>query len=252
MSSNKKTNLSNEMLGSEEDGNTSRRSKNSKKKKKSKPQSSRSETSSPLENESELSSKAKRKKKMLQIGADIDEEKALEYDDDMNEHGNNRDTSTRKKKDRKKKKLLQQQMMSESEYSGSTISSNRYNERGRNNMQPLSVHSESHYDNGYIDYDHDHDDYMSAMGNNDPIDDYGPDYDLSEEDEEEPRFKYSTADLADDGWRNQKCCLLASGFLFILIAITVSIIMAKLQNRGEERLLFPSQGVRRAHPFLSP
>jgi hypothetical protein len=52
---------------------------------------------------------------------------------------------------------------------------------------------------------------------------------------EEPRFKYSTADLADDSPRNTKCCLIAMCILCIIVAIAVSITMVKLQEDSNEK-----------------
>ena len=73
---------------------------------------------------------------------------------------------------------------------------------------------------------------LSDVGDDDPIDSYhnryNRGYDMDEEeDDDEPRFKYSTAELADQGCRSTRCCLIAAGIFFILIAIGVSILMAK-------------------------
>jgi hypothetical protein len=52
---------------------------------------------------------------------------------------------------------------------------------------------------------------------------------------EEPRFKYSTADLAHDSPRNTKCCMIAMCILCIIVAIAVSITMVKLQENSDEK-----------------
>jgi hypothetical protein len=259
MSSQKKTNLSDEMLGmpSDKDSNSPRLSKNIKKKKKSKTQSPRTETSPAFSNESDISSKKKKKKKKKksQIDDDIDQVDAIEYNDDKNERSNSHNAPTRKKKERKEKRSLE--IIDESgnayarnDYSGSIMgssmpSSKKHNERVRNNRQPQPMRTGSHHDNGYIEYDRD--DYMSEMGNNDPVDGYGQDYDMEEDDEEEPRFKYSTADLADNGFRSTNCCLLLAGAFFILIAIVGSVLMVKLPEKNNRRLLSPRQHVRGAN-----
>ena len=237
-------------MPSDEDIRPRTKSKTSKKKE-SKAQS-RSETNLSFDSESDMTSKAKRKKKMAQLGGDIVEEKVLEYDGGANEQTYNHNSETRKKRNRKQKRSPhtlvngnddiytrndydEEQIAphSRSNMGGSTVSSNKYNGRVRNNGQP-SLRAENHFNKGYVEYDHG--DYMSEMGNNDPIDEYGQDYDMSEEeDEEEPRFKYSTADLSDGGFRSQKCCLLSAGAFFILIAIAVSILMMKLLNKDDER-----------------
>lgn len=101
--------------------------------------------------------------------------------------------------------------------------------------------SEEYNNDDFGEYDHD-DDCMSDVGDVDPVDGYAPEYamiedDLNEEDEEEPRFKYSTVDLADSGCRNSRCCLIVAGFFFVLVAIGVSILMNNLINKNDQRLL---------------
>jgi len=234
-----------------EDDNHGRSSKKLKKKKNPKTQSQRLESSPEFDNENDMS----------QIVDDIDQDNAIEYDDDTNEHSNNHSTMTRKKKERKKKRTTHE-IMEENEnihahntyeeeqtlpYSSSSmdskVSSKKYNERVRNNGKPPPMRAESHDDYGHVEYDHD--DYMSEMENIDHVDDYSQDY--SEEDEEEPRFKYSTADLADGGFRDTKCCLIAAGIFFILIAIGMSIFMAKLNKSDDRRSLSPMQHLRGAN-----
>ncbi|KAL3917500.1 MAG: hypothetical protein SGILL_004684, partial [Bacillariaceae sp.] len=66
----------------------------------------------------------------------------------------------------------------------------------------------------------------------DPVDNYN----LSGDDiDDEPRFKYSTAELPDSSSRNTKCCLLAMCVLCIIVAIAVSIIMVKVPKNKEEQ-----------------
>jgi len=223
------------------------RSKSKHSEKKSLKKESRHANSSSFDSESDMPSKSNRKTKKSQIGGYIDEEKATEYEGDMNSHHSH----TRRKRDRKQKKSsrsvvdgdeeAQTAPNSSSNMGGSTMTSKKHKGRGRNNGQ-FPMHSENHYDDGFVGYDHP--DYMSEMGNHDPIDDYGEDYDMSDDDEEEPRFKYSTADLADGDFRSQKCCLITAGAFFILIAIAVSIILMKLQNKNDNRLLSLSQHLR--------
>ncbi len=219
----------------------------SKSEKKSSKKKSRYTNSSSFDSESDMPSKSNRKKKKSHIGGYIDEEKATEYDSDMNNHH----SQTRRKRDRKQKKSsrsvvdgdeeAQTAPNSSSNMGGSAVTSKKHRGRERNNGQ-FSMHSENHYDDGFMGYDHP--DYMSEMGNQDPIDDYGEDYDMSDDDEEEPRFKYSTADLANGDFRSQKCCLIVAGAFFILIAIAVSIILMRLQNKNDKRLLSLSQHLR--------
>ena len=66
----------------------------------------------------------------------------------------------------------------------------------------------------------------------DPVDNYN----LSgDEIDDEPRFKYSTAELPDNSSRNTRCCLMAMCILCIIVAIVVSIVMVKVpQNKQEE------------------
>lgn len=250
MSSQKKTKLSHDMLGMVSSDKDSRPSKHTKKKKKSKTQSPRTETTSAFSSESDISSKKKKKKKkkMSQMDDDdVDEVNAIEYNGDENERGNNcHKAPTRKKKNRKKK--ISQEMLNENgniyalnDHAGSVMGSSKvspskkHNERVRNDRQPQPMHIGSHHDNGYVEYDHD--DYMSEMGNNDPADGYGQGYDMEEDDEEEPRFKYSTADLANNSCRNTNCCLAVAVAFFILIAIAGSILLVKLQKNDDTRRL---------------
>ncbi|KAL3920884.1 MAG: hypothetical protein SGILL_003038, partial [Bacillariaceae sp.] len=66
----------------------------------------------------------------------------------------------------------------------------------------------------------------------DPVDNYN----LSgDEIDDEPRFKYSTAELPDNSSRNTRCCLMAMCILCIIVAIAVSIVMVKVpKNKQEE------------------
>lgn len=218
----------------DEDKESQRQSKKSVKK-----NSKKKKTSSSVDNQSDMPSEAKKKKKKSQARGYIDEHKGAEYDEDMNENAYNHNPQTRKKRDRKQKKSSKAAVDGNEE-------ENRKG-RVRNNGQP-HMHSESHFDNGYIEYDQG--DYMSEMGNHDPIDEYGEDYEMSDDDEEEPRFKYSTADLAHGNFRSQKCCLITAGAFFILIAIAVSILMLKLPKKNDVRLLSASHHVRGAKTFL--
>jgi len=192
--------------------------------------SSRSKGGPSVDGGSDISSKAKRTKKMSRIGADIDEEKAIEYGDDVNENTYIHKSHTRKKREPKSNDDEHMPAYSESNMGSSALSSKKYSGRDRSNGQSSSG-SASGYDNRHIEYDHD--DYMSEMGNHDPIDEYGRNYD-SEEDEEDPRFKYSTAHLSDGDFRNQNCCLIGAGACFILIAIAGSVLMLKLTKGNDD------------------
>jgi len=67
----------------------------------------------------------------------------------------------------------------------------------------------------------------------DPVDNY----DLSPEDDidDEPRFKYSTAELADSP-RNTTCCIVTMCILCIIVAIALSVTAVKVaQKKDEER-----------------
>jgi len=202
------------------------------KKKSTKSQSIRTENSSTVDNESEMSTKKKKKKKKTpQIDNDMNLDNDAEYAEDFNEQSNDYMYSRN-----------HQEEDQSLPYSGSTMdssmpSSKMYNDRGRNGRPP-PMYMESHNENGIAEYDDG--DYMSEIGNMDPVDAYNQDYDMSEDDEEEPRFKYSTADLDDGDCRNTRCCLIAAGLFFILIAILVSVFMAKMMNNKDRRRLFTS------------
>jgi hypothetical protein len=59
--------------------------------------------------------------------------------------------------------------------------------------------------------------------------------------EEEPRFKYSTADLNDSSPRNSTCCLVSMCLLCLVVAITLSVVLAKVfQNKEDENAKTPS------------
>jgi len=227
-----------------EDSNTQTPPNKSKKKKKPKKKSSRSETGLASDNERST----QKMKKVSQIDDDFDQDNAIKYEDGINEHSSNHNAPRRKKE--RTKRSSSQEVMDESEnihYRNNYENEQNqyeYDERGRNNSQ--LPHMQSHDDKGYIEYDQN--DYMSEMGNMDPIDDYDQDqdYDLSEDEEEEPRFKYSTAELADGGFRDTNCCLIAAGVFFIVIAILGSVLMSRLQNTDNRRMLSPIQYVRGA------
>ena len=238
-----------EFIADFDDGNGQMQSKKSKKKS-TKAQSARS-AGSAIANKSDIPTKKKKKKKKT---SQIDDDDVNQRNDDgsvdnFNEQSSNYDNVARKKDRNKmrpphKRNDINGNVYRRDEYeeqplpySSSTIESGtmsrRYNDRGRNNGHPPSMHMESHDENGFTEYDNG--DYMSEMGNLDPVDGYNQDYDMSEEDEEEPRFKYSTADLDDGDCRNTRCCLIAAGAFFVFIAILVSIFMAKIMNKDDRR-----------------
>jgi len=218
------------------DGSANR--KKSKKKGSTKSQSERTENSSTVDNESDMSTKKKKKKKKTpQIDSDMNLDNDAEYVEDFNEQSNNYMHSRNHHEEDQSLR-----------YSGSTMdssmpSSKMYNDRGRNGRPP-PMHMETHNENGFIEYDDG--DYMSEIGNMDPVDAYNQDYDMSEDDEEEPRFKYSTADLDDGDCRNTRCCLIAAGLFFILIAILVSVFMSKMMNKDRRRLFTSIRSLRSA------
>ena len=51
---------------------------------------------------------------------------------------------------------------------------------------------------------------------------------------EEQRFKYSTADLANDSKRNTTCCIVAMCIVCLAVAIAVSIVMARSIDPGDD------------------
>ena len=56
-----------------------------------------------------------------------------------------------------------------------------------------------------------------------------------EEDYEEPRFKYSTAELRNASCiRNQKCCIASVILLCLIVAIVISLVVQKLLKDMEE------------------
>merc|ERR1712118_415821 len=73
---------------------------------------------------------------------------------------------------------------------------------------------------------------FSVLGDNDPVDDnctYDRDFAEDLEDEEdENRWKYSTADLEELSFRNTNCCLIAAGICFIILVLGISVAMAKV------------------------
>lgn len=203
------------------------RPKTSKKKKPKK--SSRGDANRSIDNGNAEPKKARKKAHISDISLDVDVEKGNEHDREVGKQTYNDQCQTRRKRDRKQRRNHNDQMASyaESNTGSTTAPSQKYNGRARNHRQQ-QMHQESYYDNRYDQY-RGHGDYMSEMGNHDPIDEYGQDCD-SEDEEKEPRFKYSTADLSDGNFRNQKCCLITMGVFFILVAIAVSVIMARKQN----------------------
>lgn len=195
------------------------------KKKKSK-ESARADAKQSLDNEIAVSTKARKKDRPSSMSSDIDVEKGDQNGRDANRHAHNDNSQRRRKRERKQRRDEDHSEAShfESDIGSVTVPARRYSGGTRNYRQP--------YDNRYDQYDYG--DHMSEMGNHDPIDEYGQDYD-SEDEEKEPRFKYSTADLADGNFRNQKCCLIAVGIFFILIAVSVSVVLARLpKDKGEE------------------
>jgi hypothetical protein len=68
----------------------------------------------------------------------------------------------------------------------------------------------------------------------DDVSDVSGDYD-QEAGEEEPRFKYSTAELADNSLRNTKCCIVAMCILCIIVAVILSIVMTNVQEDADEK-----------------
>mmetsp|Transcript_17708 Transcript_17708/g.40855 ORF Transcript_17708/g.40855 Transcript_17708/m.40855 type:complete len:284 (+) Transcript_17708:164-1015(+) len=234
-----------EVVTDVDDGNMhmhTKKSKKKKKKKNTKSQSVRSETGSAIDNEINMPTKA---------DDDTYNENDDKYADHFSEQSNNYSNVARKK-DRNKMRTPDEMMgrtgnmyphnhyegeeplpYSSSTIDGSTVSSKRYNDRGRNNGQPKPMYMESHDENGFTEYEDG--DYNSGIGTMDPGDGYNQDYDMSEDDEEEPRFKYSTADLDDGDCRNTRCCLIAAGAFFVFIAILVSIFMAKMVNKDDRR-----------------
>jgi len=51
---------------------------------------------------------------------------------------------------------------------------------------------------------------------------------------DEPRFRYSTADLDNSSCRNSRCCLITAAVLCIIVAIVLSIVMAHVTNKKDE------------------
>lgn len=253
--------VDNEFIGDFDDGKIQKQSKKSKKKKGTKSQSARSKGSSAVDHENETPKKKKKKKKS-RSDDDMNQENDDEYADNFNAQSNYYNNDARE--NNRNEMRPPHQMMEETvnmyprdyqeegqflPYSGSTmdssmVSSKRYNDRGGNNGHPPPMHMESHNENGFMDYDNG--DYMSEMGNMDPVDGYNQDYDMSEDDEEEPRFKYSTADLDNGDCRNTRCCLIAAGIFFVLIAILVSVFMQRMMNNNSRRLLTSIRNLRGA------
>lgn len=69
------------------------------------------------------------------------------------------------------------------------------------------------------------DDAVSAISD----EEYAPDPD------DEPRFKYSTAELADGSARNTTCCIITMVVLCVIVAIVLSIVMVRVfQDKDED------------------
>lgn len=235
--------------------NSQEQSKKPKKKKKksAKMQSDRPQTSSV--DAREVGTPTKKKKKKPKIDDDMDQDSDV-YDYGMDENGTNNNNIVRRHEARPhdithgKGNVYSRNNYEEEQrfpYSGSTaddhmLPSKMYNHRGSNNGQLAPMYLESHHDNGFVEYDDG--DYMSEMGNRDPIDGY--DQDMSEDEEEETRFKYSTADLDNGDCRNSKCCLIVAGVFFVIIAIVVSIYMGRLMKRDRRQLLTSIHNLRGA------
>jgi len=147
------------------------RSKSNKSEKKSVKKKSRHANGSSFGSECDMPSKSNKKTKESRIGGYVDEENAAEREGDMNSHH----SQTRRKRDRKQKKSSRSVVDGDEEARTAPSSSS--------NMVCL--------------------DYMSEMGNHDPIDDYGEDYDMSDDDEEEPR-------LAEHANGDIRCALILS------------------------------------------
>ena len=58
--------------------------------------------------------------------------------------------------------------------------------------------------------------------------------------DDEPRFKYSTAELADNSCRGNNCCLIAAGIVCIIVAIALSIVMVRVFNDKDEENQAPA------------
>ena len=69
----------------------------------------------------------------------------------------------------------------------------------------------------------DHSDHISAVSDDDYHD---PD--------DEPRFKYSTAELADSSCRSSRCCLITLAIFCIIVAIVLSIVMVRVFTSQDE------------------
>ncbi|KAG7340916.1 hypothetical protein IV203_024459 [Nitzschia inconspicua] len=95
-----------------------------------------------------------------------------------------------------------------------------------------------------LEEDNELEDNMSDVSE-DPVDRYNQtndDGDYDEEMDDEPRFKYSTAELPEDSSRNTRCCLMTMCILCIIVAIAVSIVMVKIpqKKRDEQAAEAPS------------
>jgi len=59
-------------------------------------------------------------------------------------------------------------------------------------------------------------------------------YPYGGEEEDDPRFKYSTAGLSTYAVRNTKCCLLSMTILCVIVVVVVSIIMTRATEKATE------------------
>lgn len=74
--------------------------------------------------------------------------------------------------------------------------------------------------------------------------------------DDEPRFKYSTAELADGSWRNSKCCLITVALICIILAIVLSIVMVRVfedkdaENQAKPPTMAPTTAAQASQPGL--
>lgn len=58
--------------------------------------------------------------------------------------------------------------------------------------------------------------------------------------DDQPRFMYSTAELADSSCRGNNCCLITTGIICIIVAVALSIVMVRVFNDKDEENSAPA------------
>ena len=75
--------------------------------------------------------------------------------------------------------------------------------------------------------------------------------------DDEPQFKYSTAELADSSWRSSTCCIITMVILCVILAIVLSVVLKKVfdnknkQNQAPPPTFAPTTLAEKTEPGIS-